>query len=57
MKHFGIKSKYIAIEVFKCLDEKRLLQIIKETKYLQELMGKTIDDYKNNYRNFSSIEI
>ena len=57
MKHFGLKSKYIAIEVFKYLDEKRLLQIIKENKYLQGLMEKDINNYKNNYRNFSSIEI
>ena len=57
VKNLGIKSKYVAIEILKYLDEKRLLQIIKENKYLQNLMEKNINDYKNNYRNFSSIEI
>ena len=56
-KIFGLKLKYILIEILKLLDEKRLLQIIKETNYLQNLMGKTINDYKNNYKKFSSIEI
>ena len=57
IKNFGIKSKYIVQKVLEHLDEKRLLQITKETNYLQNLMGKTINDYKNNYKKFSSIEI
>ena len=56
-ENLGIKCKYIAIEVLELLDEKRLLQIIKENKKLQKLMEKDIIDYKNNYKNFSSIEI
>ena len=56
-ENLGIKCKYIAIEVLELLDEKRLLQIIKENKKLQMLMNRNIFDYKNNYKIFSSIEI
>ena len=52
-----IKCKYITLEVFELLDQKRLLQIIKYNKKLQMLLNINIHHYKDNYKALSSIEI
>ena len=49
-----IKCKYITLEVFELLDQKRLLQIINYNHDLQILLGVNIHDYKENYKNLSS---
>ena len=53
----GIKCKYVKLEVFELLDQKRLLQIIKYNKKLQMLLNINIHHYKDNYKVLSSIEI
>ena len=49
----GIKSKYIIFQIFNILEEKRILQLIRHNKYLQNLTGTSID----NYKTFLNIEI
>ena len=57
LNYSGINCKYIRIKVFEYLDKKRLLQIIKYNKKSQMLLNVEINDYKDNYKALSSIEL
>ena len=54
---FGIKSRYIIKKVFALLGKRSRLLIINKNNKLKDILNVSINDYRDNYRILSSIEI
>ena len=53
----GIKSKYVLKKIFVNINEIKSLNIIRNSKKFQSLLGITIANYESAYKEYSKIEI